>query len=243
MLRFLTFIIVVVLSNVIQCITGFAGTVLAMPFSVMLVGYSVAKPTLNLLGVVTSIGVIISDYKAINKKEFFKIIGIMLIGIAGGTYITSHFEMNPSLLYKLLGSVVIFFALFDTYLFVKKKTDKRLSTPLALLLLISAGLVHGMFVCGGPLLVTYASDRMKDTKEFRATLSSVWIVLNTIIFFTDIKSGYINGSFFLVFTVLFLFLVLSIIIGRLVSKKMNQKAFLIMSYALMFISGISLFLK
>jgi uncharacterized membrane protein YfcA len=88
MLRFLTFILVVVLSNVIQCITGFAGTVLAMPFSVMLVGYDVAKPILNMLGVVTSIGVLISDYKAINKKEFFKIIVIMLIGIAGA--LSSH---------------------------------------------------------------------------------------------------------------------------------------------------------
>lgn len=243
MLRFLTFIIVVVLSNVIQCITGFAGTVLAMPFSVMLVGYNVAKPTLNLLGVVTSIGVLISDYKAINKKEFFKIIIIMLVGIAGGTFITSHFELNPSLLYKLLGSVVIFFALFDSYLFIKKKEDKELSAPIAFLLLITAGLVHGMFVCGGPLLVTYASARLKDTKEFRATLSAVWIVLNTIIFFTDIKAGYINGTFVITFVVLFFFLVLSILIGRLISKKMNQKAFLITSYILMFISGISLLLK
>ena len=243
MLRFLTFIIVVVLSNVIQCITGFAGTVLAMPFSVMLVGYDVAKPILNMLGVVTSIGVLISDYKAINKKEFFKIIVIMLIGIAGGTFITHHFAMNPSLLYKLLGSVVIFFAIFDAYLFIRKKTDKKLSTPIALILLISAGLVHGMFVCGGPLLVTYASARLKDSKEFRATLSAVWIVLNMIIFFTDIKAGYINGRFFIVFIVLFFFLVLSILIGRLISKKMNQKAFLIMSYVLMYISGISLFLK
>ncbi len=243
MLRFLTFILVVVLSNVIQCITGFAGTVLAMPFSVMLVGYNVAKPTLNLLGVVTSIGVLISDYKAINKKEFFKIIAVMLVGIAGGTFITQHFELNPSLLYKLLGSVVIFFAIFDTYLFVRKKTDKELSAPIAMILLISAGLVHGMFVCGGPLLVTYASARLKDSKEFRATLSAVWIVLNSIIFCTDIKAGYINGRFFMVFIVLFLFLVLSILIGRLVSKRMNQKAFLITSYALMFISGISLFLK
>lgn len=243
MLRFLTFIIVVVLSNVIQCITGFAGTVLAMPFSVMLVGYNVAKPTLNLLGVVTSIGVLINDYKAINKREFFKIIAVMLVGIAGGTFITQHFELNPSLLYKLLGSVVIFFALFDTYLFVRKKTDKKLSTPIELLLLISSGLVHGMFVCGGPLLVTYASAKLKDTKEFRATLSAVWIVLNTIIFFTDFRAGYINRTFIITFIVLFLFLVLSILIGRLVSKRMNQKAFLILSYALMFISGISLFLK
>ena len=50
------FLLVVFVSNVIQSITGFAGTVLAMPFSIMLEGYSVAKPILNVLGIVVSIG-------------------------------------------------------------------------------------------------------------------------------------------------------------------------------------------
>ena len=36
MLNEILFLVVIFLSNIIQCITGFAGTVLAMPFSVML---------------------------------------------------------------------------------------------------------------------------------------------------------------------------------------------------------------
>ncbi len=42
------FLIVVFLTNIIQCVTGFAGTVLAMPFSVMLIGLAPAKAILNL---------------------------------------------------------------------------------------------------------------------------------------------------------------------------------------------------
>ena len=33
------FYVVVFLTNIVQCITGFAGTVLAMPFSILLVDY------------------------------------------------------------------------------------------------------------------------------------------------------------------------------------------------------------
>ena len=50
MVRNILFFVVVFLTNIIQCVTGFAGTVLAMPFSVLLVGYDTARPILNALG-------------------------------------------------------------------------------------------------------------------------------------------------------------------------------------------------
>ena len=42
------FYIVILLANIIQGITGFAGTILAMPFSVRLVGMETAVPVLTL---------------------------------------------------------------------------------------------------------------------------------------------------------------------------------------------------
>ena len=83
MLKQILFLAVVFLSNVIQCVTGFAGTVLAMPPSIMLVGYTIAKPILNVLGIVASVGVVATNYKSINKKEFLKISAVMLLGITG----------------------------------------------------------------------------------------------------------------------------------------------------------------
>ena len=58
-LQGILFLVVVFLSNVIQCVTGFAGTVLAMPFSVILIGDSAAKAILNVLGAAASIGVLV----------------------------------------------------------------------------------------------------------------------------------------------------------------------------------------
>ena len=69
MLNNALFLLVVFLSNIIQCITGFAGTVLAMPFSVMLIGLADAKAILNVLGAAASVGVLITGYKYVNKKE------------------------------------------------------------------------------------------------------------------------------------------------------------------------------
>lgn len=244
----IAFFVVVLLANIIQCITGFAGTVLAMPFSLMLVGYDVAKPTLNLLGIVASIGVLITNRKGLNVKEFVKIISIMLVGIVAGFAISLQFSMNGGVIYKLLGGIVLLFMLLGCYnTFVKKDSaDNELSTPKSIvhyLVLITAGLVHGMFVCGGPLLVIYASQRLKDRQEFRVTLSAVWIVLNSIIMFSDIHSGYYNPRLLVIIAISVAVLLGAIAIGNFVASKLNYKVFMIITYVLMGISGISLIIK
>lgn len=247
-IREIVFLVVVFFANVIQSITGFAGTVLAMPFSLMLVGYGVAKPVLNVLGIVVSIGVLVTNPKALNIKELVKIIGIMLVGMVGGFFISGRFDMNPSLLYKLLGSIVIAFMLLGVYnTFIKKeKSDTKSSTfseIISILVLILAGVVHGMFVCGGPLLIIYASKKLQDREEFRVTLSSVWIVLNSIIMVSDIRAGYFDSKLIIVLVASVVVLFGAIALGNFVAKRLDNKVFMIITYILMGISGVSLLIK
>lgn len=237
------FEIIVFLSNIVQCVTGFAGTVLAMPFSVITVGYGVAKPILNVLGIAASVGVVASAYRSINKKEFLKIVCVMLAGIIAGMYLVTYFAGSEALLYKLLGGVVIAFALINGYQFLCKKESKEMNGVWPFLLLAVAGVVHGMFVCGGPLLVTYASVKLKDTNEFRATLSAVWIVLNTVILFGDVRAGYFTGNVIILLAVSLAVLAAAVIIGNIISKRLSKNVFLCLTYILMLISGVSLFLK
>lgn len=243
MIKEILFFIVILLSNIIQCITGFAGTVLAMPFSVMLVGFDIAKPILNILGIVASIYIVAKDYKFVNKKEFLKVISIMLVGIVGGFFLKGLIGDNSNLLYKILGSVVIIFAVINAYKFYAKKDDKKLPTIISLGLIIISGIVHGLFVCGGPLLVTYLGATIKDKNEFRATVSAVWIVLNSIIMFTDIKDGYFNMHVLILLAISIAVLFLALFIGNLIYKKMSKSVFLQLTYILMVISGISLLIK
>ena len=69
-LKKILFLLVVLLANIIQGITGFAGTVLAMPPSVLLVGMDTAKPILNALGLLSGIWVAVTQRKHIKTKEF-----------------------------------------------------------------------------------------------------------------------------------------------------------------------------
>lgn len=245
MLNKILFLIVVLVTNIIQGITGFAGTVLAMPPSVLLVGFDTAKPILNVLGVLAGLYVVITSYKYIDKKEFGKITAVMVVGIIAGIFLRGLFTGNPSLLYKLLGAIVVCVGLFGIYkAFFKKDDEPKPQNPiLSYSLLIGAGIVHGMFVCGGPLLVSYLTGKLQDKKQFRATISAVWVVLNSIIMFDDIRAGYFNKDLLILLAVTAVILFLGMFIGSILYKKMSRELFMKITYVLLVISGLSLFIK
>ncbi|MCI5612780.1 MAG: sulfite exporter TauE/SafE family protein, partial [Agathobacter sp.] len=95
------------MANIIHGITGFAGTILAMPFGIKLVGYEVAKPILNVLAIFSGIYVFIGNRKSVNWKELIKIVAIMTVGILGGVFIKGLFVGKEQILYMLLGIFVI----------------------------------------------------------------------------------------------------------------------------------------
>jgi len=182
------FYIIIFLTNVIQGITGFAGTILAMPPSLILVGYDVAKPILNVLGILAGVYVFVTQWKHVDWKQLKKVVIVMAIGIFGGFFLKNALAGYDAVLYKFLGIFVIFLAIHGFYsIYGQRQRDtKEKSSWKSMLLLIGAGIVHGMFVSGGPLLIGYLSNEIKEKTSFRATISTVWIILNSMILVQDI---------------------------------------------------------
>ena len=237
------FLVVVFLSNIIQCVTGFAGTVLAMPFSVMLVGLDTARPILNIMGIAASAGVIAKYHKDVDRKELLTILGVTLPGMLAGAFLKNALAGYGGVLFKVLGILVILFALMNLAAFLMKKDFAEKSKTLGYAFLIAGGATHGLFVCGGPLIVSYAGVKLKDNNAFRATLSAVWIVLNTILMVTDAAAGSFNKEILLLTAACLAVLIAAILIGNRIAERMSRTAFLLLTYALMVISGVSLLVK
>jgi len=267
------FYLVILLANIIQGITGFAGTILAMPASLMLVGYDVAKPVLNALGLLSGIYVFVGHYKSVQWKEFLKVVVIMAVGIMGGMGIKSLLAGQEGVLYMILGAFVIFLAVQGLYVTLRPEKEEMavsdlkdaeaipvtseeseaeaipessVSYPRRLgnfFLLVAAGIVHGIFVSGGPLLVSYLTKVLKDKEQFRSTISTVWIILNGIIFVSDISTGMWTASLWKTGLITVPFLFLGMFIGAKLYKIMSQHLFMLITYVLLFISGIMLLLK
>ncbi len=227
------FLIVLFIANVIQAITGFAGTVLAMPASMFLLGVDNAKVVLNVIALLSGLLIAISSYKRINKK-LLKICVFMLIGMAVRILLCKVISSNSLLI--IYGIIIIVIA-GKNLLF-----HKELKLPQAFLIaiLIIAGIIHGMFVSGGALLVVYATQVLKDKEEFRATVAPVWIVLNSILLVSQIQAHAFNYDNIKLILLSIIPLIVATWIGKKLLKRVSQKVFLNLTYILLIISGISL---
>ncbi len=242
------FYIVIFLSNIIQGITGFAGTILAMPFGIMLVGYNVAKPVLNILGLLSGIYIFMGNRKYINWKEFCKVVFIMAVGIIAGVGIKQLLTGQEEAMYKALGVFIILLSAQGFYrLKYPQKSEKYISKKVEvgkdLTLLVGAGIVHGIFVSGGPLLIGYLAKKLQDKQVFRATISTVWIILNALIMIDDIYSGLWTIELVKTQMISIPFLLIGMFIGEILYKKISRRLFVILTYVLLTISGFMLLIK
>ena len=271
------FFLVILLSNIIQGITGFAGTILAMPPSLMLVGYDTAKPVLNVLGLLSGIYVFAGHRKHVCGGELKKIVAVMAAGIVGGIFLKGFFAGRERALYALLGLFVVCLSLQGLHKLwrdwlgtqedaaagaeaaaeakaaagaktaeAKAAAEGKAAGPdkAGLYLLLGlAGIVHGIFVSGGPLLIGYLTKRIQDKVSFRATISTVWVVLNTIILLDDIRSGLWNPELVKIQVASIPFLLAGMAVGSRLYAKMSQRLFMLITYVLLFVSGISLLIK
>ena len=256
------FYLVVLLSNIIQGITGFAGTILAMPFSIKLVGMGTAVPVLNLLGLISGIYVFAGNYKKVDWKVLRSVVLVMGICVVAGLFLKNALSGRPTLLYMILGTIVIAISIHGLFKKLVQKSDHsgvnghidikaaenrrdshRKTSALLPLLLVAAGIVHGMFVCGGPLLISYMTKKLPEKAAFRATISTMWIFLNGIIFASHIITGAWTPEVIKSGVVSIPFLLGGMFIGGVLYKKMSQQFFILLTYILLFIAGLSLFFK
>ena len=158
----------------------------------------------------------------------------MIIGMLLGIWL---FELLPTnFLLTAYAILIIAIALYKMF----SKREIRVPDFLMIFVILVAGIIHGMFVSGGALLVIYAVSVLKDKKEFRATLSPVWVVLAIILMFTHAKSGFYTPNTITLIALSMIPLVISIWLGNKLFDKINQAMFLKVTYVLLLISGISL---
>ncbi|MDD2956154.1 MAG: sulfite exporter TauE/SafE family protein [Oscillospiraceae bacterium] len=229
----LLFFLVLFLANIIQAITGFAGTLLAMPFSIRLLGVDEAKALLNLFTLLACLGVAVQGWRYIRWKELGRILLGMAVGMAAGMWMFQTLPL-PFLL-RGYGVLIVAVALKN----MLRPGRARLPGWALWLVLLAAGVIHGMFVSGGALLVVYATLRLEEKDEFRATMASVWVVLNSVLAVSFGASGaYTPGTLWRL-AVGMIPLGLALWAGARLYTRIDQVKFARLNNFLLLISGVS----
>ena len=231
----LLFLAVLFGANVVQAITGFAGTVLAMPPSMYLLGVDNAKTILNLMALLSGVMIAVSDFHHIRWRELGKICVFMGAGMTAGIALCDYIGTGDVFL-RIYGCMIT--AISIKNLLIRKQYI--LPKALLLLILVLAGVIHGMFVSGGALLVIYAAQVLKEKEEFRSTLASVWIVLNSVMMIFQANDGGFSEQNIRLILIGIPLLALAAWVGKKLLCVVSQKAFLYLTYILLLISGLSL---
>ena len=217
-----------------------------MPFSLMLVGPAVAVPVLNGLGLFSGVYVYLGNSKDVVKKELLTVLAVMIPGMLLGVWLRMKLTANEKALFVILGVTALAIAARGLYDLVIKGGNGMPGSKSAAVrwaMLILAGIVHGMFVCGGPLLIGYLTERFDDKAQFRATLGTSWMFLNGLLLIIQIAAGDWNRDILITMLIALPVLFVSMFIGGRLYKKMSQRLFMFITYILLVISGITLFLK
>ena len=231
MIREILFVIVQMAANIIQAITGFAGGPLAMPPSIALVGVNNAKAAITLILWFATAYVTVRNLKLINWKQLGIMIAFMLVGMVAGLWLFDILPVNT----LMLGYGIVVVLIGAKKLFLPSK--KKIPAPWNYVALLLAGLMQGLFTSGGPFLVLYAADAIPDKKEFRATVSTIWTVLNIFMIASMFSNQMYTPYVFKLSAASIIPVFLGIFIGSRINKNINQAAFLKLVYILLMVSG------
>ena len=232
--------VIVLLANILESITGFGATVAELPFVSAIVGIKTAVVSLCMVSLTLAVFVVIRFHKQIDKRAYLNIVGFALIGMPVGM---AAFSYLPERYLKIgLGIFIILAAIRGfVVLFGSKKERKPINEIALKIVLLIGGIVHGAFASGGPFLVIYAGEKVKEKGSFRATMCSVWATLNTMLLIKYILTGdFVPANVFPVYLPALPFLAVGVEIGMFLHKKVSQKVFSVIVYVILLAAGVTM---
>lgn len=231
-LKFVIFATAIFVSNIVQALTGFAGVMLSIPPSMLLFGPDMAIAVINALCWGVSVVLAWRNRRYLNLKGVLTIVGFMLAGMAIGVKLYSL--VSPQIVGPVYGGIIVAAALKNLLV---KPSEKPMSHWLSAVILIGAGIIHGMFASGGALLVVYLAATYHNKYTFRANVAAVWSCLNLVLMFKDFEKGMFNAQAFHLMLIAIIPLLLAVYIGNKIHSRINQRMFNYSTYGLLLLSG------
>lgn len=241
---FLLFALVVVAAYAVQTAIGFGSTLISVTFGAQLIGLQ------EVIHLVVPISFLQTGYIVIRHRDgvhwamlLRRVLPLMALGMAFAFFLLT--QVGGPWLGLAFGVMVLALSARDLHRLrgARPVLDKPISRPASIAALFGAGVVHGIYASGGPLLV-YAIGREGLTKKvFRSTLSAVWIVLNAILVSRFILAGVYDRAVLLDVALLVPAVPLGVLVGEWVHHKVDERAFKIAVLVLLIAAAISLIVR
>ena len=241
--RFWLFAGVVAIAFAAEATTGFGATVIALALGIHLFPLGELLPVFVPLGLFVSSWLVLRGRAHVNRPLLLaRILPWMGLGLAVG--LTIFERASHELLRRAFGIFVVTLAAIELWRLVRGSgVSREVSPPAATAALLGAGVIHGMFSTGGPLLVWALGKSLPDKRAFRATLSCVWLVLGSALTLAYALNGRLDGETLRATAALLPVLGVAIGAGEWAHHRLDERRFRVLVYALLLGSGASSLLR
>ena len=225
--------IIIFVSCLIQGITSFGFSLVAVPLLSVFLSLKLIVPLLVIFSFVLNSIILIKLKDYINFKEIYLLILSAVIATPIGANILIN--VNERILQLMVGIVVVFSAiLFKTGFKIKLKNEKLAYFPVGIL----SGILNGAVSLSGPPVILFLTNQDKDKQVFRATLTSFFWILNIVTIFVFFNKGLINQNVIKNVFQLMPSLLIGSILGVKIGNKVKEDNFKNLTISLMTVMGI-----
>lgn len=218
----------------IQAMTGFGSIVLALTFGALVFDIKTLVPLLVVLNILMTIPMAWMNRRHIETELLLKrILPFMLLGLLAGVLLSPL--INELWAKMIFAALIIWISLRSLF----TSSDSTQSATGRNLTISAAGIAHGLFASGGPLLV-YALARSQINKQaFRATLLTLWATLNVTLTCWFLWQGKLAGQSMNIL-ILAPCVFVGAWLGNILHHKINEKLFLKVVFSLLLVVGLLL---
>ena len=229
----------VALSFAVEATTGFGATVIALALGVHLFSLGELLPVFVPLGLFVSSWLALRGRADVDRRLLLaRILPWMGLGLAVGLVIFER--ASHELLRRVFGAFVVALAGLELARIARaRESEPTLSPPAATAALLGAGVMHGMFSTGGPLLVWALGRSLPSKRAFRATLSCVWLVLGATLTVAYAMNDRLDGQTLRATAALLPVLGVALAAGEWAHHRLDERRFRVLVYVLLLGAGAS----
>ncbi len=237
----LAFAVIVFVAFVVESAAGFGATVVTVTLAAQLMAVDDVLARFLPLNVALSLYLVTRHRKSVDLRLLFRgIVPVMGVGFVGGAVLARWAQ--PTWIKVAFAAFVVVLSIFE--LVPRRAAPARVLPPVVRAIALGlAGIVHGMFACGGPLVVWVVSREVKEKAVFRSTLSALWLLLNVVLVTTFVLARKLGPSTLKDSVWLVLPLGLGIVVGEIVHHRLPEAAFRKAVFALLLVAATILLLR
>jgi len=213
------------LASIIRSAFGFGEALVAVPLLALVIPVNVAAPVAVLISITVAGTVVLQDWRHIHFRSAGWLVLSTLVGTPLGLILLS---MAAEQTIKLILAVIII--AFSAFSLLGRTKAKFRDDRLAWLFGFCAGVLGGAYGMNGPPLVIYGALRGWSPQQFRATLQGYFLPASLMVMGGYWITGLWTSEVTRYYLVSLPEVVVAILLGRAINRRMSGPAFLLYIY-------------